>query len=422
MQAPENTIPALEFAVKQGADGIEIDIRRTLDGHFVLYHDDWLPDTLGPLVKIEDLTLAEARRLDVGSRWGKRWKGLRVPLLKDVLRFAKQNQLLLFYDIKTQGIDDELRQMTLEAGVGRQVIVPERLADPTREKIPFWSGWGYLKGGEEDPAQMAAVVKEIGTQRTRLMADDCRALAAALGRKPAARPFFRFIETKLPASSVLAGDLQSSDVPALRRALWSQARQPVAIRWPRVRDLAINAANPRVRMDAAWALGSSREQSDTALLLKIGMEPLSPTPKDHPSGVDYFDTFRLATAAGALAKQATPTADAAMQQIAAQGGFAPTAVALGYAALGSGPQVLYHLGNTAEPNENALTFALSYAARHPYGFGIYRLGLFSSGYNRRIAIFGLAGLEKANTRRMIALSRERDPKVRSAVELINRWR
>lgn len=42
--APENTVEAYRLAVEQGADGIELDVRRTADGHFVVHHDPVLAD------------------------------------------------------------------------------------------------------------------------------------------------------------------------------------------------------------------------------------------------------------------------------------------------------------------------------------------------------------------------------------------
>lgn len=41
---PPNTITAFEGAVAQGADGVELDVRRTLDGRMAISHDDALPD------------------------------------------------------------------------------------------------------------------------------------------------------------------------------------------------------------------------------------------------------------------------------------------------------------------------------------------------------------------------------------------
>lgn len=41
---PENTIAAFRQAVALGADGVELDVRRTADDHLVVHHDALLPD------------------------------------------------------------------------------------------------------------------------------------------------------------------------------------------------------------------------------------------------------------------------------------------------------------------------------------------------------------------------------------------
>jgi glycerophosphoryl diester phosphodiesterase len=41
---PENTLAAFRGAIDQGADGVELDVRRSVDGALVLSHDDTLPD------------------------------------------------------------------------------------------------------------------------------------------------------------------------------------------------------------------------------------------------------------------------------------------------------------------------------------------------------------------------------------------
>ncbi len=38
--APENTIPAFESAIKKGVHMIEFDVRMTKDGHLVIIHDE----------------------------------------------------------------------------------------------------------------------------------------------------------------------------------------------------------------------------------------------------------------------------------------------------------------------------------------------------------------------------------------------
>jgi glycerophosphoryl diester phosphodiesterase len=74
---PENTIPAFELAVAQGADMIEIDLHATRDGAIVVTHDEELSG-LGGVGEIADASLDEIRVLDAGA-------GERVPTLAEVL-------------------------------------------------------------------------------------------------------------------------------------------------------------------------------------------------------------------------------------------------------------------------------------------------------------------------------------------------
>ena len=43
-QFTENTLDAFLGAVDQGADGVELDVRRTSDDHLAIHHDDGLAD------------------------------------------------------------------------------------------------------------------------------------------------------------------------------------------------------------------------------------------------------------------------------------------------------------------------------------------------------------------------------------------
>ncbi len=58
--APENTLAAFRLAAELGADGVELDVRRTGDGHLAVHHDAALPE-LGPLCERSLAELREAR-------------------------------------------------------------------------------------------------------------------------------------------------------------------------------------------------------------------------------------------------------------------------------------------------------------------------------------------------------------------------
>jgi len=61
--ARENTLPSFEAALEAGCDGVELDVRLTLDGVPVVHHDAELPGPEGPLVIEEEswLRLSEGR-------------------------------------------------------------------------------------------------------------------------------------------------------------------------------------------------------------------------------------------------------------------------------------------------------------------------------------------------------------------------
>ena len=85
-EAPENTIPAFELAWKQGADAIEGDFFLTKDGHVVCLHDGNTKKLAGKNLVVKDSTLAQLRKLDVGSRKGAAFRGTRIPTIQEVFK------------------------------------------------------------------------------------------------------------------------------------------------------------------------------------------------------------------------------------------------------------------------------------------------------------------------------------------------
>ena len=132
--APENTIPAFELAVREGADAFELDIQLTADGAPVVLHDytlDRTTDRTGPVAR---LTLAELRGADAGARFtpdgGRtfpfRGTGVHVPTLGEVLWAFPGVPLLV--EIKHAAAQEAVRRVLLqEDAAGRCVVAA---ADP----------------------------------------------------------------------------------------------------------------------------------------------------------------------------------------------------------------------------------------------------------------------------------------------------
>ena len=64
---PEHTLAAYLRALREGADGLECDVRLTRDGHLVCVHDRRLDRTSNGKGRVSGRTLAELDALDFGS-------------------------------------------------------------------------------------------------------------------------------------------------------------------------------------------------------------------------------------------------------------------------------------------------------------------------------------------------------------------
>ena len=82
--APENTLAAFELAVEQGADGIELDVKLSADGHVVVIHDPTVDRTTGSHGRVKDLSLAELRSLDAGGFFSEKFRNEKIPTLEEV--------------------------------------------------------------------------------------------------------------------------------------------------------------------------------------------------------------------------------------------------------------------------------------------------------------------------------------------------
>jgi glycerophosphoryl diester phosphodiesterase len=87
--APENKIAAHEAAIAMGARAIEMDVRMTKDGEFVIMHDASVDRTTDGSGLVSRMTLAEIKNLDAGSWFGADFAGERVPTLREALRNIK---------------------------------------------------------------------------------------------------------------------------------------------------------------------------------------------------------------------------------------------------------------------------------------------------------------------------------------------
>jgi glycerophosphoryl diester phosphodiesterase len=104
---PENTVFALQEAAKLGVDLSEVDIRMTRDGVLVAIHDESIDRTTNAKGLVQELTLAEIKRLDAGYRWTNDG-GRTFPFRGQAITIPTLNEI--FSAFPTQVISLEIKQ------------------------------------------------------------------------------------------------------------------------------------------------------------------------------------------------------------------------------------------------------------------------------------------------------------------------
>ncbi len=100
--APENTLDAVRAGCDLGIPGIEVDVRFTADSVPVLLHDRDVRRTSNGTGYVDQMTLAELRRLDFGSWYSPRYAGATIPTLSEFLAVASACRLdLIQLDMKS---------------------------------------------------------------------------------------------------------------------------------------------------------------------------------------------------------------------------------------------------------------------------------------------------------------------------------
>ena len=120
-RAPENTARALEDAIADTVEWVEVDVRLTRDGQHVLFHDDELNGKTDATGRGRDHTLAEVRSADAGSKFAPRFAGERILTLDEGLRLARGRINLC---LGCKDVDPALlAREVLAANMGRQVVI-----------------------------------------------------------------------------------------------------------------------------------------------------------------------------------------------------------------------------------------------------------------------------------------------------------
>lgn len=161
--AVENTAKAVSTGMDRGADYLEVDVQRTADGSYVIFHDDNLKRLAGRSESIQDLTLPELSTVS-----------LQVPdsslppspiLTLDQLIAQTKGHTKLFVELKGKSADEDMvRDVTRKleaAGMKNDVVLMSLdydLVNTIKRDYPGWKAGFVYFFSVGDPSQLAGDV------------------------------------------------------------------------------------------------------------------------------------------------------------------------------------------------------------------------------------------------------------------------
>jgi len=100
--APENTLTAIRRAAELGARSVEVDVRRTASGHFVLMHDATLNRTTNGKGFVSQTSYEAISKLDAGAWFSKAFTNEPVPTLGAFMSLCEECELTANIEIKAE--------------------------------------------------------------------------------------------------------------------------------------------------------------------------------------------------------------------------------------------------------------------------------------------------------------------------------
>ncbi len=111
----ENTKAAFQRAIKEGLDYVELDVRKTLDGELVVFHDRKVNRLLNGKGNIEKFPLTKLKLLKYSD-------GQEILTLEEFFILTK-GKIKLIIDIKSKGIEKTLIDLVKQHGLEGDVVI-----------------------------------------------------------------------------------------------------------------------------------------------------------------------------------------------------------------------------------------------------------------------------------------------------------
>jgi glycerophosphoryl diester phosphodiesterase len=100
---PENTLVSFEKAIEMGADGIELDVHLSLDGHLIVIHDETIDRTTDGMGVVNQLTLQALKSCTINEKYS-------IPTLDEVLDLV-DHRCFVNIELKNQETAEKVVQL-----------------------------------------------------------------------------------------------------------------------------------------------------------------------------------------------------------------------------------------------------------------------------------------------------------------------
>ena len=115
-----------------GADMVELDVQLTKDGEVVVFHDEKISRCTKGNGRIADYTLSQLKAFDAGSWFNKKFRGTKIPTLKEVLSVCR-DKIAVNIEIKTEAVTE-----AIAGGIEEKILNIVKRCD-MREHVVFSS-------------------------------------------------------------------------------------------------------------------------------------------------------------------------------------------------------------------------------------------------------------------------------------------
>ena len=120
---PENTLIAYDYALANGGDGIEMDLRLTSDGYLVAMHDTTIDRTTNGSGPVGAHSLASLQELDAGSWFHESYADAVVPSFAEIIEATDKYKKIYMLDIRAEAVLDAALDEVESRGLADRTLV-----------------------------------------------------------------------------------------------------------------------------------------------------------------------------------------------------------------------------------------------------------------------------------------------------------